>query len=224
MCHLTNQERSVNFKISLLFPLRSAWTYILQHFDVVDVVWESQCHSRQESIISSVQEEGFQQDLSGAQSEERLLTEDKQWSFSHKKHAVINMCENTFQTTYRLCHGHVWFHSAASLVSFSQIDSTIYLFFAEKIKGSHCCSECERSSALLLGEHRLLVYFIPLCLFLYSLNSDFICVFLTVAAPVDPTAACRWNSSAESRNEQTGSVGKIKSRWFMAPRTRVERS
>lgn len=52
-------------------------THVLQHFDVVNVVGETQRQSRQEGVISSVQQQGFQHDgLSRAESKVRLLAEN----------------------------------------------------------------------------------------------------------------------------------------------------
>lgn len=53
-------------------------THVLQYFNVVDVVWELQCQSRQESVVSRVQQRGIQHDgLSRAESKVLLLTEDR---------------------------------------------------------------------------------------------------------------------------------------------------
>lgn len=49
-------------------------TYVLQHFDVVDVGGEAQRQPRQEGVVAGVQEARFQQDvLSGAEGKVGLL-------------------------------------------------------------------------------------------------------------------------------------------------------
>lgn len=54
-------------------------THILQHFNILDIVWETQRQSWQEGIISWVQQGGFQHDcVSRTQSKVLLLTENKQ--------------------------------------------------------------------------------------------------------------------------------------------------
>lgn len=54
-------------------------THVLQHFDVVNVVGETQRESWQEGVISSVQQHGFQHDgLPRAESKVRLLAKEEE--------------------------------------------------------------------------------------------------------------------------------------------------
>lgn len=85
----TYYQRLKSEKLKSFFRLKlHVFTHVLQHFDIVDVVRESQRQSRQESIVSRVQQRCFQDDgLCRAQSNKVLLTDnEEQCSQTNMKH------------------------------------------------------------------------------------------------------------------------------------------
>lgn len=100
----------------------------MQHFDEVDDVWESQCHSWQEGVISGVQQRGFQDDLSRAESKKTLLSvNEPQVQHFILWHYIKSVCRGTYLHSgfilnlFPILLSPLWvFQSAANLHHFWQ--------------------------------------------------------------------------------------------------------